>query len=90
MLQLSERGAAESLVAKARERFGHGELPAKIFNHPELHALEMERIFAKAWVFLGHESEIPNPGDFVRRSIAEDEFIVVRDASRFQPTKRPG
>jgi phenylpropionate dioxygenase-like ring-hydroxylating dioxygenase large terminal subunit len=81
MLQLSERDAAESLVAKARERFGHGELPAKIFNHPELHALEMERIFAKAWIFLGHESEIPNPGDFVRRSIAEDEFIVVRDAS---------
>ena len=81
MQQLAPDQSAEFLLANAREKFSDGTLPAKVFNHPGLHALEIERIFNKAWIFLGHETEIPNPGDYVLRNIANDEFIVVRDAS---------
>lgn len=54
-------------------------LPAKVFNDPELHELEKQRVFGKSWVFLAHESEVTEPGDYVVRYIADDQFIVVRD-----------
>src|SRR5690606_17456542 len=40
--------------------------------------LEMERIFGKTWLLLGHESEIPEAGDFVVRNMGEDSVIVAR------------
>ena len=30
----------------------------RIYTEPEIFALEMERIFERGWVFLGHESEV--------------------------------
>jgi p-cumate 2,3-dioxygenase alpha subunit len=41
-------------------------------------ALERERIFSKVWLYLGHESEIRNPGDFVRRSVGGRPLIMAR------------
>jgi phenylpropionate dioxygenase-like ring-hydroxylating dioxygenase large terminal subunit len=56
-----------------------GLVPLRIFNNKEIYELELRRIFARLWVFIAHESEIPNCGDFVTRSIGEDPFICVRD-----------
>jgi len=49
-----------------------------IFNSEAIWRLEMERIFSKAWLYLAHESEIPNPGDYVLREMANNPVIVVR------------
>ena len=38
-------------------------------------------MFSRAWIFVGHESEIPQPGDYVVRRVLDDSFIVVRDES---------
>ncbi len=54
-------------------------VPASIINDPEVHDVERERVFGHAWVFLAHESEIPERGDYVVRYISEDQFIVCRD-----------
>ncbi len=54
-------------------------LPLALFSDPELFELEKERVFARTWNFLAHESEIPEPGDYVLRHIVDDTFIVVRD-----------
>ena len=40
-----------------------------LYTDPRIFADEMERIFHRGWVFVGHESEIPGPGDFVTRSL---------------------
>ena len=51
----------------------------RLLSDHEVYKLEMERIFAKTWLLLGHETEIPNSGDFVVRDMGEDQVIVSRD-----------
>lgn len=57
------------------------EVQMRALSDPELYELEMEQIFGKIWVFLGHESEIPNSGDFVTRDMGSDSVLVTRDKS---------
>jgi phenylpropionate dioxygenase-like ring-hydroxylating dioxygenase large terminal subunit len=56
-----------------------GMIPAHVYNDREIFELEKERVFSRAWVFVGHESEIARPGDYVVRRVLEDSFIVARD-----------
>lgn len=49
-----------------------------VFNDETLYRLEQQRIFARSWLYLAHETEIPNRGDFVTRTMGEDPVIVVR------------
>ncbi len=45
----------------------------------ELFRLERERIFNRCWIYLGHESEVENPGDYRRRTVAGRPLFFVRD-----------
>jgi p-cumate 2,3-dioxygenase alpha subunit len=42
---------------------------------------EWAAIFDKVWLYLGHESELPEPGDYVARSVARRPIILSRDRS---------
>jgi p-cumate 2,3-dioxygenase alpha subunit len=41
-------------------------------------AVERERIFERSWLYVGHDSEVPNKGDFRRRQVAGRPLILVR------------
>jgi phenylpropionate dioxygenase-like ring-hydroxylating dioxygenase large terminal subunit len=56
-----------------------GLVPLSIYNDPELYRLEQERIFGRSWLFVAHETEIPERGDYVARYMGVDPFIVIRD-----------
>lgn len=60
------------------ENVRRGMIPAHIYNDPELFALEKRRLFARAWTFVGHESEIPHDGDYMVRRVLDDSFIITR------------
>lgn len=45
---------------------------------PDVFALEIERIFGRCWLYVGHESEIREPGDYVRRPVASRQVFMVR------------
>src|SRR6266536_1793437 len=49
-----------------------------LFSHPDIYEQELEQVFARMWLFVGHESQIPKPGDFVRSRMGEEQVIVTR------------
>lgn len=48
------------------------------FTDPDILALEHERVFARSWIYAGHTSELPQPGDFRARTIAGRPIILAR------------
>ena len=54
------------------------EVQMRVLSDREIYELEMEKIFGKIWVLLGHESEIPNSGDFIVRDMGSDSVIAAR------------
>ena len=50
------------------------------YTDPEVFAVEQDRIFRKTWLYVGHESEVPNPGDYRLARLGPDEVILVRQA----------
>ncbi|MDX2277320.1 MAG: aromatic ring-hydroxylating dioxygenase subunit alpha [Hyphomonadaceae bacterium] len=55
-----------------------GWIDPRIFSEQALFDLEMERVFARSWLFLGHESQLKAPGDYINTYMGNDSVIVVR------------
>ena len=53
---------------------------ASLYTDPRIFDDEMERIFRRGWVFVGHDSEVPAAGDFITRRMGTEPVIMVRGA----------
>ncbi len=56
-----------------------GRISREIFVSPALHDQELEKLFTRAWLFVGHESQIPNNGDFFVSRMGSESVILCRD-----------
>ncbi|MEA2640754.1 MAG: hypothetical protein QOF51_2148 [Chloroflexota bacterium] len=53
----------------------------RIFTDPAIFEAELERIFYRSWICVGHESEIPAPGDFKTEDIGGRPLLLTRHAN---------
>jgi len=51
----------------------------RVYTDPDIFDLEMKRVWGQAWVFVGHESQVSNPGDYFSTSIGAQAVIMTRD-----------
>ncbi|MPZ15447.1 MAG: Rieske 2Fe-2S domain-containing protein [Chloroflexi bacterium] len=56
-----------------------GTVSREIFCNQDVYDQEMQRVFLRSWLFVGHESQVPKPGDFVLSRMGEEAVIVTRD-----------
>ncbi len=68
-----------ALVTRAARR---GLVPAYVYIDLEIFELERDRLFSRAWVFVAHESELPDANSYVVRNILGDSLLVTRDQDR--------
>lgn len=71
--------SVDEMMETLKQEVGGGKVPASIYGSAAVYERELRQIFARCWVFLAHESELKNAGDYVVRKIGEDDFIVTRD-----------
>jgi len=57
---------------------GHS-LPQALYNDPDIFAFDMEAIFARSWLLVGFEAELPKPGSYLALTIGRWPIVVVRD-----------
>ena len=53
-------------------------IPTGRYTDPAFFELEMERVFARSWLFVGHESEWPEPGSYRLTARSGAPIVVVR------------
>jgi glycine betaine catabolism A len=58
---------------------GAKSLPRKYFVSPDIFAREQSDILSKRWLLVGHQSQIPKPGDYFLAAIGGESVIVTRD-----------
>jgi phenylpropionate dioxygenase-like ring-hydroxylating dioxygenase large terminal subunit len=49
-----------------------------LYTDPAVFQRELQLIWNRTWVYIGHESETPGPGDFVSRPMGEQRVLMVR------------
>ncbi len=55
-----------------------GRVHRRVYSDPAVFELEMDRIFGRAWLFVGHASQIPAPGDYVTIDLGRHPVIFTR------------
>lgn len=53
-----------------------------VYTDPAIFDLEMQRIYGQAWIYVGHESQVPAVGDYHTTTLGDQQVIMVRAADR--------
>lgn len=57
-----------------------GRVSASVYSDPEIFQLEMDRVWGRSWIYVGHESQVRDPGDFYTTTVGSYPVIMIRDA----------
>jgi phenylpropionate dioxygenase-like ring-hydroxylating dioxygenase large terminal subunit len=68
------RGNAEAVRSLVQDIEVHRD----VYIDQEIFELEMEHLFANTWVYVGHDSQVPNSGDYFGTTIGTQPVLMVR------------
>lgn len=78
-LTLAPRPTDDLRIAElVRQRRPASTLPGSFYTDPVVFERDIEWIFSRHWIFVGHEDRVRKPGDYFVFSLARDSFIVMR------------
>lgn len=75
VLESVERKQIDALIAS---RPPNHSLPGGFYSEELVYRYELEAIWRRGWLFVGHTCEIPQPGDYVTFAVGDDSLIVNR------------
>lgn len=67
--------STDDLAAMIRDDAVH----RAVYTDPEVFELEMRRIWGRAWIYVAHESQVPEPGSFFTTTLARQPVLLVRE-----------
>lgn len=50
----------------------------RVYTDPDIFELEMKRLWRRTWLFVGHESQVPQPGSYFATTLARQPVLMVR------------
>jgi len=68
------RGNPSAIAALVQDDQVHRD----VYIDPEIFELEMEQLWTNTWIYVGHTSQIPRPGDYCTTDIATRPVVMVR------------
>jgi len=66
----------KSLIKSQKDNYS---LDQEFYTNDDIFKIDLENIFFKQWVFVGHTSRIPNVGDYFLFEIGFESIIIIRD-----------
>src|SRR5690606_11301783 len=75
-VQMSRIGAAATDIAQLVDG---ARINGRVYSDPDVFELEMDRLFGRAWIILGHESRVPERGSYFLGRVGRAPVIVVRN-----------
>ena len=73
-----EYQSLDPIAAAARACPDWRSLPSKFFTSDDFFHADLDRVWRQGWLFVGHDCEIPKPGDYVTFNIGTDPLLVIR------------
>src|SRR5262245_58465257 len=75
-LTAEERRSIADLVSARKPGYS---LPREFYVGELVYRAELEQIWRRGWLFVGHECELSRPGDYLTFCVGDDSLIVIRD-----------
>jgi len=70
---------AKDMQATFQPQPGHA-LPRPYYTDPDIYRHDLERVWGRNWIWVGHRSQIPEIGDYFLFEVGQESVILVRDA----------
>ncbi len=59
-------------------------LSARCYTDPQVYAAELEHVFARNWVMVGHQSEVAEPGAVITTHVGDESILIANDNGRIR------